>query len=66
MLPLEIEIKMCEDRAKEIFAKETLKDADVELGTFFINKWKRLTKHVERTESPIIEQENFILKKFVY
>lgn len=64
---IEIEAKMCADRAKEIFAKETINDEDVALGNYFINKWKRLTNHVERTESPIVEEEeNNIIKKFAY
>jgi hypothetical protein len=63
----ELEAKMCESRVKEIFAKETLKEEDVALGNYFISKWKRLTNHVERTESPIVEPiENFFFKKLAY
>jgi hypothetical protein len=63
----ELEAKMCESRIKEIFAKETIKEEDVALGNYFLNKWKRLTNHVERTENPIVEpQENFFFKKLVY
>jgi hypothetical protein len=63
----ELQAKMCESRIKEIFAKETLKEEDVALGNYFLSKWKRLTNHVERTESPIVEpQENFFFKKFAY
>ena len=63
----ELEAKMCESRAKEIFAKKEINDEDVALGNYFINKWKRLTNHVERTESPIVEpQENFFFKKVAY
>ncbi len=53
---IELQAKMCVDRAKEIFAKEKLNDEDVALGNYFISKWKRLTNHVERTENPIIEE----------
>ena len=63
----ELEAKMCESRIKEIFAKETLKEEDVALGNYFITKWKRLTNHVERTESPIVEKEEEIFfKKLAY
>ena len=67
MLSIELDVKMCESRIKEIFAKETIYKEDVVLGNYFINKWKRLTNHVERTESPIVEPiENFIENKFAY
>lgn len=46
ILQLEIEIK-------EIFAKNTITDADVHLGTFLINKWKRLTNWVTDT-TPVL------------
>ncbi len=50
----EIEIRMCEQRAKEIFAKPIITDADAQLGKYFIEKWKRLSGWIERTELPII------------
>ncbi len=56
-MPIEVEAKMCADRAKEIFAKEHISDTDVQFGTYFINKWKKLTNWVERTESPIVEPQ---------
>lgn len=63
----ELEAKMCESRIKEIFAKKEINDEDVALGNYFMTKWKRLTNHVERTESPIVEKEEEIFfKKFAY
>jgi hypothetical protein len=50
----EIEIRRCELRAKEIFAKPTITDADAQLGKHLIEKWKRLTGWIERTELPIL------------
>lgn len=58
----DLEIKMCEDRAKEIFAKPIITDADAQLGKYFINKWKRLSGWVERTELPIVLPECDMLR----
>jgi hypothetical protein len=55
-----LEIRMCEDRAKEIFDKNNLTENDIERGVFFINKWKQLTGWVEKTECPIFD-EKYIL-----
>jgi len=51
---IELDIRTCEEKAKEIFAKPIISDADAELGKFFIEKWKRLSGWVEKTELPII------------
>lgn len=65
-MPKELQVKMCADRAKEIFAKDVISDADAKLGAYFINKWKELTNHVERTQNPVFEDKNYLLGKFAY
>ena len=57
----EIEIKLIEDRIKEIFVKDEITIDDVERGNYFINKWKTLMNWVERTEYPLVKDENYLL-----
>ena len=45
-----------ENEIKRIFAKDRITDADVHLGTFLINKWKRLTNWLE-DHTPILIEE---------
>ena len=49
-----MEILLIEFEIKNIFAKETITDADVHLAKFLINKWKRLTNWVEDTTPVLI------------
>jgi hypothetical protein len=44
-----MEILRIENEIKHIFAKDKITDADIHLGKFLINKWKRLTNWVEDT-----------------
>jgi hypothetical protein len=49
-----MEILLIEFEIKNIFAKETITDADVHLANYLINKWKRLTNWVSDT-TPVLK-----------
>ncbi len=41
-----MEILLLENEIKSIFAKNTITDADVQLGNYLIKRWKKLTNWV--------------------
>lgn len=53
----EFQIKTIEDTIKFIFNKEIITDDDVVIGSRLIDKWKKLTGWVERTEPVLITPE---------
>jgi hypothetical protein len=49
----EIEVRNIENAIKRIFNKEVITESDVRTANFLIEKWKKLTNWIERTELPI-------------
>lgn len=54
MTEQQFEINTIENTIKFIFNKETIDDDDVIIGNKLIDKWKRLTGWIERTEPVLI------------
>lgn len=49
----ESKVRNIENAIKRIFNKEVITDIDIDITNLLINKWKRLTSWVEKTENPI-------------
>jgi hypothetical protein len=49
----EIEVRNIENIIKRIFNKEVITETDIDIHNLLINKWKKLTNWVEKTENPI-------------
>ena len=62
----EVELREYEQKAKDIFKQETISDSDAKLGAYYINKWKELSNHIERTQNPIFNDKNILMESFVY
>jgi hypothetical protein len=54
-MELKREIIVIEFTLKKIFEKEEISDLDVIISNKLLNKWKKLTGHIENDEYPLLD-----------